>query len=53
MCNSGLRRELGFQEDPGNLMGLLESQALRAVRVVIDIGVHFGLAAPDLVGGGR
>ena len=36
-----------------NLMGLLDSQALRAVRVVIDIGVHCGLPAPDEVGGGE
>ena len=48
-----LMRELGFQDDPGNLMGLLDSQALRAVRVVIDIGVHCGLPAPDEVGGGE
>lgn len=52
-----LMADLGFQDDPGNLMGLLDGQMLRAVRVVIDIGVHcgaeLGLTAPDLVGGGE
>ena len=34
--------ELGAFEDPGYAMGFLSSQALRAVRVVIDIGLHLG-----------
>lgn len=48
-----LMAELGFMDDPGNRMGLLDSQALRATRVVIDIGVHCGFPAPDAVGGGE
>lgn len=44
--------ELGFMEDPGNRLGLLDGQALRAARVVIDIGVHCGFEAPASVGGG-
>lgn len=47
-----LMLELGFMDDPGNRMGVLDSQALRATRVVIDIGVHCGFDAPDEVGGG-
>ena len=48
-----LMAELGFMDDPGNRMGLLDSQRLRAARVVIDIGVHCGFTAPDEVGGGE
>lgn len=48
-----LMAELGWLDDPGDRMGMLDSQRLRAARVVVDIGVHCGLAAPDAVGGGR
>lgn len=48
-----LMEELGFMDDPGNKMGLLDSQSLRAARVVIDIGVHCGFEAPAEVGGGE
>jgi uncharacterized protein (DUF885 family) len=47
-----LMAELGFLDDPGELLGLLDSQALRACRVVVDIGVHLRLPAPAEVGGG-
>ena len=47
-----LMADLGYMDDPGNLMGLLDGQMLRAVRVVIDIGLHCGFEAPELVGGG-
>ena len=47
-----LMAELGFLDDPGDLMGMLDAQALRAARVVVDIGVHCRLPAPDEVGGG-
>lgn len=47
-----LMDELGHMDDPGNKMGLLDSQSLRAARVVIDIGVHCGFEAPAEVGGG-
>ena len=36
--------ELGYLDDDGDLMGMLDAHALRAVRVVVDIGVHCGLA---------
>ena len=48
-----LMDELGYMDDPGHKMGLLDSQSLRAARVVIDIGVHCGFEAPDEVGGGE
>ena len=48
-----LMAELGYMDDPGNRMGLLDSQSLRAARVVIDIGVHCGFEAPEEVGGGE
>lgn len=42
-----LMAELGWLDDPGNRMGMLDAQRFRAARVVIDIGVHCGLTAPD------
>ncbi|QZY48599.1 MULTISPECIES: DUF885 domain-containing protein [Mycolicibacterium] len=42
-----LMAELGWLEDAGNRMGMLDAQRFRAARVVIDIGVHCGLVAPD------
>ncbi|HET7476259.1 MAG TPA: DUF885 domain-containing protein [Dermatophilaceae bacterium] len=48
-----LMEELGFMDDPGNRLGLLASQSLRAARVVLDIGVHCGMPAPEEVGGGE
>ncbi len=47
-----LMAELGYMDDPGNRMGWLAGQSLRAARVVIDIGVHCGFDAPEEVGGG-
>ncbi len=47
-----LMAELGYMDDPGNRMGLLDGQSLRAARVVIDIGVHCRFPAPAEVGGG-
>jgi uncharacterized protein (DUF885 family) len=47
-----LMAELGFMDDPGNYLGLLDGQSLRAARVVLDIGVHCGFEAPAEVGGG-
>ncbi|GAB3679310.1 DUF885 domain-containing protein [Angustibacter aerolatus] len=47
-----LMADLGFLDDPGDRMGMLEGQRLRAARVVIDVGVHCGLPAPAEVGGG-
>jgi uncharacterized protein (DUF885 family) len=42
-----LMDELGWLDDAGNRMGMLDAQRFRAARVVIDIGVHCGLTAPD------
>lgn len=42
-----LMAELGWLEDAGNRMGMLDAQRFRAARVVIDIGVHCGMTAPD------
>ncbi len=35
-----LMDELGYLSDPGDKLGMLDAQLLRAARVVIDIGVH-------------
>ena len=42
-----LMAELGWLDDAGNRMGMLDAQRFRGARVVIDIGVHCGLTAPD------
>lgn len=42
-----LMADLGYLEDPAYYMGLLSSQAMRAARVVVDIGMHLELAIPD------
>jgi uncharacterized protein (DUF885 family) len=42
-----LMAELGWLDDAGNRMGMLDAQRFRAARVVLDIGVHCGLTAPD------
>jgi uncharacterized protein (DUF885 family) len=42
-----LMAELGWLDDPADRMGMLDAQRFRAARVVIDIGVHCGLTAPD------
>jgi uncharacterized protein (DUF885 family) len=47
-----LMAELGFLDDPGSHLGMLDAQSLRAARVVLDIGVHCGFEAPASVGGG-
>ena len=48
-----LMADLGYMDDPGDRMGLLDAQSLRAARVVLDIGVHCGFEAPAEVGGGE
>jgi uncharacterized protein (DUF885 family) len=42
-----LMAELGWLDDAGDRMGMLDAQRFRAARVVIDIGVHCRLTAPD------
>ena len=46
-----LMAELGYLNDPGDMMGMLDMQRMRAARVVFDIGVHCGLKAPAEWGG--
>jgi uncharacterized protein (DUF885 family) len=41
-----LMAELGFLADPGDRLGMLDAQELRAARVVLDIGVHLDLPIP-------
>jgi uncharacterized protein (DUF885 family) len=45
-----LMDELGGFADPGVEMGHLAAQALRAARVVVDLGLHLGLEAPEDLG---
>ncbi len=42
-----LADELGWFGEPGTRLGMLGGSAMRAARVVIDIGVHLGLPLPD------
>jgi uncharacterized protein (DUF885 family) len=39
--------ELGWFENPDTRLGFLCGQQLRAVRVIVDIGMHLGLRIPD------
>jgi uncharacterized protein (DUF885 family) len=48
-----LMAELGFLSEPAYRLGQLDSEQMRAVRVVIDMGLHCGFTAPDEVGGGE
>ena len=41
-----LMGELGYLDNPDYYMGMLSAQAMRCVRVIIDIGMHLGLAIP-------
>ena len=41
-----LMGELGYLENPAYELGMLRAQAFRAMRVVVDIGVHVGLQIP-------
>jgi uncharacterized protein (DUF885 family) len=41
-----LMGELGYLDDPAWEMGMLAAQAMRAVRVVVDIGMHLELKIP-------
>lgn len=42
-----LMGELGYLDQPEYYLGMLRSQALRCVRVVVDIGMHLELKIPD------
>ena len=41
-----LMGELGFLDDPAFELGMLRAQAMRAMRVVVDIGMHLRLSIP-------
>jgi uncharacterized protein (DUF885 family) len=42
-----LMGELGYLDEPAYELGMLRAQALRAMRVVVDIGLHLELPIPD------
>jgi len=46
-----LMLELGYLDDPGDRLGMLDGQRMRAARVVLDLGVH--LSKPKLSGEGK
>ncbi|SDS72492.1 Uncharacterized conserved protein, DUF885 familyt [Paraoerskovia marina] len=48
-----LMADLGHLDDPGDRLGMLDAQRLRAARVVVDLGVHLGLEVPRRWGSGR
>jgi uncharacterized protein (DUF885 family) len=41
-----LMRELGYLDDDGDLLGMLDAHLFRAARVIIDIGMHLELEIP-------
>jgi uncharacterized protein (DUF885 family) len=45
-----LMEEIGYLEDPGNRLGMLDQQMLSAAGVVVDIGVHLQLPVPPGTG---
>ncbi len=47
-----LMEDLGFLSDPGDRLGMLDAQRMRAARVVFDIGVHLELQMPARWGKG-
>lgn len=42
-----LMSELGYVDEPAHRLGMLISQAFRAARVVVDIGLHLELDIPE------
>jgi uncharacterized protein (DUF885 family) len=42
-----LMDELGYLSDPGARLGYLEAQLRRAIRVIVDIGMHLRMRLPD------
>jgi uncharacterized protein (DUF885 family) len=42
-----LMDELGYLDDLGDRLGFLDAQALRAARVVVDLGLHLELEVPE------
>jgi uncharacterized protein (DUF885 family) len=41
-----LMDDLGYLEDPGHKLGMLDAQSVRATRVIVDIGMHLELEIP-------
>ncbi len=41
-----LMADLGWLDDPGDRIGMLDGQRVRAARVVVDIGMHLELEVP-------
>jgi uncharacterized protein (DUF885 family) len=41
-----LMDELGYLADPGDKLGMLDGQAFRAARVIVDMGMHLELEIP-------
>ncbi len=41
-----LMDELGYLADPADRLGMLDAQAMRAARVIVDIGMHLELEIP-------
>ncbi|GAA1797890.1 DUF885 domain-containing protein [Luedemannella flava] len=41
-----LMDELGYLDDPGDKLGMLDAQTFRASRVIVDIGMHLELEIP-------
>jgi uncharacterized protein (DUF885 family) len=41
-----LMDELGYLDDPGDKLGMLDGQGFRAARVIVDIGMHLELEIP-------
>lgn len=42
-----LMRELGYLNDDGDLLGMLDAHLFRAARVIVDIGMHLELPIPQ------
>ena len=42
-----LMDDLGYLDDPADKLGMLDAQAFRAARVVVDIGMHLELEVPQ------
>ncbi|MEU6137115.1 DUF885 domain-containing protein [Nocardioides sp. NPDC047086] len=42
-----LMESLGYLDDPGDRLGMLDGQSFRAARVIIDIGMHLELTIPE------
>ncbi|MET9229778.1 DUF885 domain-containing protein [Lentzea sp. NPDC003310] len=45
-----LMRELGYLDDDGDLLGMLDAHLFRAGRVIVDIGMHLELEIPKGAG---